>query len=327
MLRFTISRTAIRSQLRPQLLLQTRGFSTRRPLLDWADVEPSRHHGPDGRFGHPRERSAFAIIPMMLLPLMPFVCLGLGIWQVKRLNWKVNLIEDLQDKLQRAPMMLPRNVNLVELPNFEYRRVQLSGVWDHAHSILLGPKTRENLKGYNLITPLVRFDGGSTVLINRGFVSEDTVKKNPGVLSKDTSTVHVEGLLRTSQLRNSFTPDNNPEKGEWYWADVNAMANYAGGEEQGVQPVYIESIFDGNPAEASQLLAHGEPIGRSTDIELRNMHLTYAITWFTLGIATTALGVKMIRQRRSRINAYLRERGFTPDLKRIKPTSESETSS
>lgn len=48
---------------------------------------------------------------------------------------------------------------------------------------------------------------------------------------------------------------------------------------------------------------------------------------FTLGIATTALGVKMIRQRRSRINAYLRERGFTPDLKRIKPTSESEASS
>lgn len=133
--------------------------------------------------------------------------------------------------------------SLVELPNFEYRRVQLSGVWDHAHSILLGPKTRENLKGYNLITPLVRFDGGSTVLINRGFVSEDTVKTNPAVLSKDKDKVLVEGLLRTSQLRNSFTPDNSPEKGEWYWADVSAMANYAGGEEQGVQPVYIESIF------------------------------------------------------------------------------------
>lgn len=37
---------------------------------------------------------------------------------------------------------------------------------------------------------------------------------------------------------------------------------------------------DGNEADASQRMALGEPIGRSSHIELRNMHLTYAITWF-----------------------------------------------
>lgn len=113
MLRFTLSRTAFRSQLRPQFLSTSRKFSVQRPLLDWADVEPSRGHGPGERFGSRRGRSAFYLIPMILLPLMPIVCFGLGIWQVRRLQWKVNLIEDLQDKLQRAPMMLPRNVKSV----------------------------------------------------------------------------------------------------------------------------------------------------------------------------------------------------------------------
>ncbi|KAF8323278.1 hypothetical protein DL93DRAFT_2050143 [Clavulina sp. PMI_390] len=216
---------------------------------------------------------------MVILPFMPVVCLGLGFWQVGRLEWKVALIDDLQDKLQRAPIKLPRNVNIIELPNFEYRKVLVSGVWDHAHSILLGPKSRENVQGYNIITPLVRSDGASTILVNRGFVSSELIK-NPAALAKHTGVVEVLGLLRCSQVKNSFTPDNKPGKGEWYWADVEAIANFAGGEANGVQPVYVEAIFDGDSAEAMQLVAAGEPLGRTSHVELRNMHLTYAATWY-----------------------------------------------
>ena len=50
-------------------------------------------------------------------------------------------------------------------------------------------------------------------------------------------------MLRTAQKRNKFTPDNNPDKGEWYWADVDAMATQAGGAEAGVQPVFVEEVF------------------------------------------------------------------------------------
>lgn len=54
-------------------------------------------------------------------------------------------------------------------------------------------------------------------------------------------------MLRTGHARNRFTPDNNPEEGKWYWADVQAMADYAGGEAAGVQPVYVEEIFGALP--------------------------------------------------------------------------------
>jgi surfeit locus 1 family protein len=55
--------------------------------------------------------------------------------------------------------------------------------------------------------------------------------------------VEVLGMLRTSQKRNLFTPDNKPAEGEWYWTDIDRMAEHAGGEKAGVQPVLVEEIF------------------------------------------------------------------------------------
>ena len=130
--------------------------------------------------------------------------------------------------------------SLAVIPDFVYRRVTLRGKWDHAHSILLGPRVMDGKNGFHLLTPLVRTDG-STVLVDRGFISEPIAAKRK--FSAPEGEVEIHGVLRESQARNSFTPDNNAEKGEWYWADVPTMANYAGGESSNVQPVLIEEIF------------------------------------------------------------------------------------
>lgn len=47
----------------------------------------------------------------------------------------------------------------------------LKGEFDHAHEILLGPRTRDGQLGFQVITPLVRGDGQDTILVNRGFVN------------------------------------------------------------------------------------------------------------------------------------------------------------
>ena len=106
--------------------------------------------------------------------------------------------------------------------------------------MLLGPRVRDGASGYQLITPLVRTDG-STILVNRGFVSKEHAGRSR--YSEDSGEVDITGVLRTSETRNRFTPDNQPDKNEWYWADVDAMAEYAGGEQANVQPVMIEEVF------------------------------------------------------------------------------------
>ena len=47
---------------------------------------------------------------MILLGIVPIFTFALGTWQVKRLKWKINLIDELQEKLARDPMPLPRKL-------------------------------------------------------------------------------------------------------------------------------------------------------------------------------------------------------------------------
>lgn len=43
-------------------------------------------------------------------PEQPIFTFCLGAWQVKRLRWKVNMIESLEDKMSREVMGLPRRI-------------------------------------------------------------------------------------------------------------------------------------------------------------------------------------------------------------------------
>jgi len=104
----------------------------------------------------------------------------------------------------------------------------------------LTPRVRDGVHGVHIVTPLIR-ENGSTVLVDRGFVSRDFVSSIDS--EKEDGQVEVLGMLRTSQSRNVFTPDNDPEHREWYWTDVEKMAHFAGGEASDVQPVFIEQIF------------------------------------------------------------------------------------
>ncbi|KAI0068162.1 mitochondrial protein required for respiration [Artomyces pyxidatus] len=257
----------------------------------------SQHTGTSPPPQYSARRYSLINPTLVVLGVIPIFTFALGTWQVQRLKWKVGLIDELTEKLEREPIYLPNKVNLSAIPEFIYRKVILRGRWDHAHSMLLGPRVRDSAHGYHLVTPLVR-SNGSTVLVDRGFVSEEFAGKLP--LTVDEGEVEVCGMLRDSQARNNFTPDNHPEKGEWYWADVDAMAEYAGGESANVQPVLIEEIFDGHAGEAALRSSRGVPIGKVPIVDIRNAHASYVVTWYTLSAFTAFMFVRLLlKQRRS----------------------------
>ncbi|KIY69153.1 mitochondrial protein required for respiration [Cylindrobasidium torrendii FP15055 ss-10] len=231
---------------------------------------------------------------VVVVGCIPVLTFFLGTWQLQRLQWKVNLIDELTEKLQLAPLSLPRKVNLSVLPEFAWRKVGVKGRFDHAHTILIGPRVREGVHGVNVIVPLIREDG-TTILVDRGFISNEIAKGFD--FSQPDGEVAVLGMLRLSQPRNTFTPDNKPEKGEWYWVDVNGMAEFAGGEKANVQAVLVEEIFDGHAGDANRKIMHGEPVGRTATVNLRNSHLSYVITWFSLSALTTFMFLRLLRNR------------------------------
>ncbi|KAF8516116.1 glycosyl hydrolase family 85-domain-containing protein [Hysterangium stoloniferum] len=220
---------------------------------------------------------------LLVIGFIPIFTFGLGTWQIRRRRWKLDLIEQLNDQISREPLELPSFVNLDILSEFDFRKFFAQGEWDHSRAILVGPKSKDGVHGYQVVTPLVR-TGGTTIMVDRGFISKDFVSEyRLRGAYQPTGTVRILGMLRSQlESKNAFTPENKPEKGEWYWFDFERMKDWMGGEEQGVQKVFLEEVFDGNTGQISEMISHGIPVGRSSEIELRNMHATYALTWFAV---------------------------------------------
>lgn len=61
-----------------------------------------------------------------LVVLIPFFTFSLGIWQVKRLRWKLDLIDEIQRNVERDPMILPPNIKYVHLTLHTYHHSPLS---------------------------------------------------------------------------------------------------------------------------------------------------------------------------------------------------------
>lgn len=47
---------------------------------------------------------------MVLVGLIPIFTFGLGTWQVQRLKWKIAVIDELEEKLQREAIRLPPHI-------------------------------------------------------------------------------------------------------------------------------------------------------------------------------------------------------------------------
>jgi surfeit locus 1 family protein len=150
--------------------------------------------------------------------------------------------------------------------------------------MLVGPRMYEGQAGYHLYSPLLLLDSDdrSTVLVNRGWISKKFAQFHQGINKDDVEQVVVQALVRKPLKKNMFTPDNKPEKGEWYFPDIEQMASWTKSK-----PIVLEEIFDGNLQDADAKAAKGEPLGRHPSVNLRNTHLQYIFTWYALALGTS----------------------------------------
>jgi surfeit locus 1 family protein len=180
---------------------------------------------------------------LIILAIIPITAFVLGCWQVQRLGWKTDLMARFEDRLTFPPLELPLRIDPEAIKEFDYRRVYAKGVLRHDQEMLIGPRIMEGEKGYQVVTPLERVDakGNKTkILCSRGWISEDVKKhwfrKQSGALPE--GEVVIEGLLREPPKKNMFTPENRPEKGEWFFPDVKQMAEHTGS-----QAVWVEETM------------------------------------------------------------------------------------
>lgn len=222
------------------------------------------------------------LVPSIATLVALVILVGLGTWQMERLAWKTDLIRRVEAGLAADPIDLPARID--RAADWDYVRVRVTGHFLHDRETYIGPRLYprpdgRQEQGVHVLTPLVRDDGGGTVLIDRGWVSLDRRDPASRPEGQVQGSVIITAIARVPQDRAFMQPDNDPAARSFFWLDMKALATVAGVDR--FAPLVLQADATANPG--------GLPIGGRTIIALKNDHLSYALTWY--GLALTLVGV------------------------------------
>ena len=228
------------------------------------------------------------LAPTLITIAIVLICVGLGVWQLERLQWKQDLIAAREAAVAAPPIASPRT--LAEAHDMEFRHVTDEGIFLHDREIFVGATSpRSGDAGFDVLTPLREADG-RIVFVNRGFVPTELKDPRTRHAGQLEDTVKIAGLLRLPPDKKPgwFLPDNRADINYWFWIDLPAMA--AANGLGNVAPFYIDADTAPNPG--------GWPQGGVTLLELPNNHQQYALTWFSLAVGMVVIYIVSLRQDR-----------------------------
>ena len=230
--------------------------------------------------------------------------IGLGIWQLQRRVEKHILIAALNERLAAAPEALPAPSQWSSLTpaKDEFRRVSFAATYAKLADAMVyssGSAVREDVSGPGTWAFLpAHLADGAIVVVNAGFVQntmQDRPQQDRAVRRLVTDApVNLTGYIRFPDSAGPLTPAENAAKRLWFTRDHVAMARALGWSDGGksIAPFYIDL--------ESPVPDSGIPKPGPLEVHLKDDHLQYAITWFTLAFAVViAFGVWWRGQRRA----------------------------
>ena len=197
--------------------------------------------------------------------IISLICFSLSIWQVKRLEWKKNLISNIEKAYNSDSI----NINVLsgDLRNFKFKNVYLEGIFINEKSMFLGPRVNKDQVGYHLITPFL-FNDNRYILVNRGWLKK-IIK-----IKEQKKEYLIKGILKESDIKNIFTPKNNMEENLWFYISTKQMSEFSGIKL--VDNIFVD-LIESNPNDKLTIINSSIP-------KIVNNHLQYAITWAILGL-------------------------------------------
>jgi surfeit locus 1 family protein len=188
------------------------------------------------------------------------VLLSLGSWQLYRLNWKLNLISEIENSLKNNPVELSKS------DKKNYLRIKTSGQIDFDKQIYLYNLNKSGKPGFEVINPILI--GNENYLINRGWISFD---------QKDQSEINfvnedkIIGTLKLQTKASTFKPENDIEKNYWFTLNRDDVFKYTGKNFSNFI-IYLNGDYK-------------TPEPKVITANISNNHKKYAITWFSMAIS------------------------------------------
>ncbi len=188
------------------------------------------------------------------------VLLSLGFWQLYRLSWKLDLINQIENSLKIEP---------IELQNVEkknYLRIKTSGQIDFKKQIYLYNLNETGKPGFEVINPIKI--GNEDYLINRGWIPFDK-KNKPEINIIDQK--NIIGTLMLQSKSSSFKPKNEIDKNYWFTLDREDILKFTG-RNFSKYIIYLNGSYE-------------NPRPKLITAKISNNHKKYAITWFSMAIS------------------------------------------
>ena len=186
--------------------------------------------------------------------------LSLGFWQIYRLNWKLELIEQIENSLKHDP---------VELSNIEkknYLRIKTSGDIDFDKQIYLYNLNDAGKPGFEVINPIKI--GDENYLMNRGWIPFEK-KDLPEINLVDQN--QIVGTLMLQTKPSTFKPENDIKKNYWFTLNREDISKFTG-RNFSEYVIYLNGDYK-------------IPKPRVITAKISNNHKKYAITWFSMAIS------------------------------------------
>ena len=193
-----------------------------------------------------------------------FVFIGLGTWQIIRLNWKNNLILEIENSLKNPP------VELAQSNKENFLKIKTSGSIDFDKQIYLYNLNESGTPGFEVINPITI--GNENFLINRGWIPFE--KKGTQEINVFDQK-NIIGTLRLQGRKNIFKPDNDLDENYWFSLNREDILKFTG-KNFSKYIIYL----DGN---------YQFPRPKKITANISNNHQKYAITWFSLALSILLL--------------------------------------
>ena len=193
-----------------------------------------------------------------------FVFVALGSWQIIRLNWKNNLILEIENSLKNPPVELT-NSNVEN-----YLKIKTSGSIDLEKQIYLYNLNDAGTPGFEVINPILIND--TNYLINRGWIPFE--KKNSQEINVFDEN-DIIGTLKLQGRKNIFKPDNDLEENYWFSLNREDILKFTG-KEFSKYIIYLNGNYQ-------------VPKPKKITANISNNHQKYALTWFSLAISILLL--------------------------------------
>ena len=152
----------------------------------------------------------FKIFVFLFISLFCF----LGTWQLYRLQWKQDLINQISEGLNSNPIQYSKNIKK------NYQRVILSGEYNFKNQIYLYSLNEKGQPGFDVVTPF-ETKNKDNILINRGWIKKE-FKNNFEI---NTPSKNITGMLRRANRKNVFTPDNDIKENIWFSINLEDVKN------------------------------------------------------------------------------------------------------